>query len=459
MNMEQTTQKRKFGLLTTVAMIVGIVVGSGIFFKSPQILKQVNGNIPVGIAVFGVAAIGIIFGGLTISQYAQKEDHVGGVITYCEMAWGKTIGYITGWFQCVFYYPAICSVIAWVAANYTCALFGWPNLLINGQHSWHVWGLAVLYLIGSYLLNCLSTINAGRFQNIAMFMKLGALIVLAGGGIIFGDPAEAITHSGSYVTSGSGFLSALVVVIFAFDGWMVAPSIAHEIKNPKRNLPLALMAAPLIITSFYLAYFIGISSMAGADFILAGHDPLQLAATTLFGVMGMKAVMFFVIISVLGTLNGLVLGYIRLPYALALRKEIVFYPTLVKVHHKFDTPLYAAAAAFLLTLLWMLLHWLSVDGTALFHLTLFRGLEVDNLPIVLTYVFNGLLYLAVIIKGIDGRRLNWRQRYLYPTLALAGALLVMYGGIIQPKFNVYLIICLIGIAAGLLIRPKSTSTS
>ena len=141
------------------------------------------------------------------------------------------------------------------------------------------------------------------------------------------------------------------------------------------------------------------------------------------------------------------------PYALALRKEIIFYQTLEKVHHKFDTPLYVAAAAFLLTLLWMLLHWLSVDGTARFHFTLFQGLEVDNLPIVLTYVFNGLLYLAVIVKGIDGRCLNWRQRYLYPVLALAGALLVMYGGIIQPKFNVYLIICLLGIAAGLFLRP------
>ncbi|MEG1732223.1 MAG: amino acid permease, partial [Longicatena sp.] len=95
---KETTQTRKFGLLTTIAMIVGIVVGSGIFFKTPQILLRVNGNVLVGIGVFLVAAIGIIFGGLTISQYAQKDENVGGIISYCEMAWGKSVGYIAGWF-------------------------------------------------------------------------------------------------------------------------------------------------------------------------------------------------------------------------------------------------------------------------------------------------------------------------------------------------------------------------
>ena len=104
--MEKNTQQRKFGFITTVAMIVGIVVGSGIFFKTPQIMERVGGNILMGGAVFLVAALGIIFGGLTVSLYAQKNDLVGGIITYSEMAWGKTVGYLAGMVPNGFLFPS-----------------------------------------------------------------------------------------------------------------------------------------------------------------------------------------------------------------------------------------------------------------------------------------------------------------------------------------------------------------
>lgn len=450
-------QKRKFGLLTTIAMIIGIVIGSGIFFKSPQILMRAEGNVAVGIAVFLVAAIGIIFGGLTVSQYAQKDNNVGGIITYCEMAWGKTVGYIAGWFQSVFYFPAICAVIAWVAANYTCALVGWPNLLVNGVFGGPSWIIAIFYIAFFFALNSFATMAAGKFQNIAMFIKLAALIVLAGGGLIFGQPIEIIQGASAYPVSGTGFLSALVIVVFAFDGWMIAPSIAHELKNPKRDLPLALTIAPLIIAAIYLSYFIGVTALAGPELIMNGTDPLAMVATTLFGASGMKIVMIFVITSVLGTLNGIILGYIRLPYALALRGEIVGSQYLKKVNKRFDIPITSAIFTCVMSLVWLGLHWLSLDGANVYGMEIFAGMEVDNLPIVSTYIFNGLLYIAVIVKGIEGKQLNTKQRYIFPILALIGAGLVIYGGIIQPKFNVYFVICLVGILIGFLFRPKASA--
>lgn len=451
---EVNHQTRKFGLITTVAMIVGIVVGSGIFFKTPQILAKTEGNVVVGILVFLCAAIGIIFGGLTISQYASKDENVGGIISYCEMAWGKTVGYIAGWFQSVFYFPAICAVIAWVAANYTCALFNLPNLLVAGEFGGPSWLIAIGYIMLFFILNSFATMSAGKFQNIAMFIKLGALLILAGGGLLFGEPVSVIQTASNYPMSGTGFLSALVIVVFAFDGWMIAPSIAHEIKKPKRNLPLALTIAPLIVTGIYLAYFIGVTALAGPEMILQGGDPLQMVATTLFGDSGMKIVMVFVITSVLGTLNGIILGYIRLPYALAVRDEIVGSKILSKVNKRYDVPLASAVFTFVMSLIWLGLHWLSLDGANVYGLTVFSGMEVDNLPIVSTYIFNGLLYLAVLIKGIEGRKLTILQRYIFPLLALIGAGLVIYGGIIQPKFNIYFMICLIGILMGFLFRPK-----
>lgn len=108
----ESQQQRKFGLLTTVAMIAGIVIGSGIFFKTDDILRSVEGNVLLSSLGWILGAIGIIFGGLTIAQYAKKEDMIGGIITYSELAWGKTLGYLAGWFQVMFYYPALVAIIA-----------------------------------------------------------------------------------------------------------------------------------------------------------------------------------------------------------------------------------------------------------------------------------------------------------------------------------------------------------
>lgn len=448
------TQTRKFGLLTTIAMIVGIVIGSGIFFKTPQIVIATQGNVLVGALAFLVAATGIIFGGLTIAQYASRDDKIGGIISYCEMAWGSTVGYLAGWFQVIFYYPAIICVISWVASNYTFGLFNQPNLLTTGQFNPLVWVLAIVYLLIIYILNSFATNAAGKFQTIAMVIKIAALLVLSICGLVFGDPGSIVTSATQYPATSTGFFVALVAVIFAFDGWTIAPSIAHEIKNPKKNLTLSLTIAPIIITLIYLAYFLGVNAFAGSDAILAGQDPLSILATSLFGQGGMKVVYLCVIISVLGTLNGLILGYIRLPYALAIRNEIPFSQKLSQINARYDIPLYSSIFSFAMVLIWLILHWCSLDGAALYNLTMFSGLEIDNLPIVITYVFYIILYLAIIVKQEKNQAKDFLHKYLYPSLAIIGALIILYGGFSKPKFNVYLIISLIGIGAGLLIRPK-----
>ena len=450
--MSNKTPSRKFGLITTIAMIVGIVVGSGIFFRTSAILENTGGNVVMGILVFCISALGIIFGGLTVSQYAKQDESIGGIISYCETAWGKTVAYIAGWFQTIFYYPALCAVVSWVAANYTCALFGLPNLLINGNFGFEVWILAIVYLVGASFLNTFSTKKAGIFQSISMFSKLTALFVLAVGGLFFGKPVELITNSSQFHTTSVGFFSAIVIVAFSFDGWLIAPSIAHEIKNPKKNLPLALTIAPMIITFVYLLYFIGINAFVGPENILSGVDPIVALANGLFGKYGMNIVLLFIVISVLGTLNGITMGYIRLPYTLAVRNEIPFSTQLSKISQKYDTPIISSILAVILALFWLLCHFLSIDGVALYNLTIFSGLEVDNLPIVLTYFFYMLLYVGVIVQS---KKASLWKRYVFPILAIIGAGIIIYGGLTQAKFNVYLIICLIGIVAGLLIRPKN----
>ncbi len=443
---------RKFNLLTTVAMIAGIVIGSGIFFKTAEILEAVGGNVVLSLVGWGLGAIGIIFGGLTISTYARKEDMVGGIITYSEMAWGKTMGYLAGWFQVVFYYPALTAIISWVATAYVLVLFDMPGPFSTGEFTLFSWVLTVLIMVFFFVFNSLATKKAGHFQSFSLIAKVSVLVVLAILGIVFGKPAETISLARGGTASGLFF--ALISIAFAYDGWLVAPSIAHEIKNPKRNLPLALTFAPLLILLIYVAYTLGLVSYLGADQVIAlGNNAVGAFATALFGDVGPKLVYVGVVISILGTLNGLILGYIRLPYALALRNEIPLSESLAKVHPKYEIPMASALLTFLISLVWLVLHFLSTTGVMEYNLTLFDGLAIDNLPIVLTYVFYVSLYVGVIKKAKKDN-LSFLNGYVFPVFAIVGAALVIYGGFSAPKFNVYLIVSLLGILAGLLIRPK-----
>ncbi|TFG82605.1 MAG: amino acid permease, partial [Erysipelotrichales bacterium] len=317
----ENQQKRKFGLLTTSAMIVGIVIGSGIFFKTDNILAAVNGSVFLGVLAWIVGGIGIIFGGLTIAVLAKRDEHVGGLITYCEMTWGKTLGYLAGWFQIMFYYPALVAVVSWVGAMYMSELFGWTTAgtFFGVAYAWvpawqfpfslTEWTLTLGIIAIFFTLNSFATRAAGKFQSFAMIVKVSALFVLAFTGLTFGNPV-AVTQFADAGHIGSGFIAALVPIAFAFDGWQVAPSIAHEIKNPKRNLPLALTFAPLLIMLIYIAYFIGLNAVLGPEKILSlGDSAVSVFAQQFFGNVGYRVVLVAVVLSVLGTSNGLILGY------------------------------------------------------------------------------------------------------------------------------------------------------
>jgi basic amino acid/polyamine antiporter, APA family len=462
----ENTQKRKFGLLTTVAMIVGIVIGSGIFFKTDNILAAVDGSVSLGVLAFIIGGAGIVFGGLTIAVLAKRDENVGGLITYCEMTWGKTLGYLAGWFQTTLYYPPLVAVIAWVSAMYTSMLFGWTDSTIvlgmkfESLPAWPfpftvgVWVISLLAMILFFIFNAFQTKLAGKFQSAAMITKVSALIVLGITGIAFGDPVSTVKFA-DWGMLGGGFFLALVPIAYAYDGWQVAPSVAHEIKNPKRNLPLALTFAPLMIMGIYVAYFIGINAVLGPQTVLElGDGAVSVFAQQFFGAIGYKVVLTAVVISVLGTLNGLILGYIRLPYALGLRNELPLSKQFSSVDPKTDIPMFSALFTFVLSLFWLLLHFATTVGVIVFGWKIFSGVSVDELSIVLIYIFMVTIYLGVIKDFLVKKVGSWIQNLVFPLLAVIGALTAIYGGFLSPMVATYLVICLLVILAGLFVRPK-----
>ena len=110
--------KKKYGLLTAICMVVGIVVGSGVFFKAEAILNKTGGNLKIGILAWIIGGIVMVTCAYTFSILATKHEKVSGVVDYAEAMLGRKYAYFVGWFLAVFYYPTLTSVLAWVSARY-----------------------------------------------------------------------------------------------------------------------------------------------------------------------------------------------------------------------------------------------------------------------------------------------------------------------------------------------------
>ena len=149
-----------------------------------------------------------------------------------------------------------------------------------------------------------------------------------------------------------GWIAAITPIAFSFDGWIVATSISHEIKNPKKNLPRALIFAPLFILAIYIAYFVGISTYVGAEKVMSlGDSHVAYAATNLLGEFGSKIILILVIISIIGTINGLILGLIRLPNALAERDLFPHSKKFKNINKNYGISIASAITAFFICFL------------------------------------------------------------------------------------------------------------
>ena len=116
----ETKLEKKYGLLTAIAMVVGIVIGSGVFFKAEKVLTATGGNLTLGILAWVVGGIIMIACAYTFAVMSTKYQYVNGIVDYAEATMGEKFGYYVGWFMALIYYPTLTSVLAWVSARYTC---------------------------------------------------------------------------------------------------------------------------------------------------------------------------------------------------------------------------------------------------------------------------------------------------------------------------------------------------
>lgn len=438
---------KHYGLGTAISMIVGICIGSGIFFKADDILRFTGGNIGLSVFVFFIGAFCVIFGNITLSQLASRTEQAGGIIAYFEEFISPKAASAFGWFQVFAYYPSIAVVVSWVAGIYTIMLFNLQSTLEMQI------AIGTGYLLFFHILNYYSLRMGGIFQNLSTIMKIIPLLGIGIIGIFWNQPHPVTTEQLVVPLQevGVSWLAALVPIAFSFDGWVISTSITHEVKNAKKTMPIALTMGPLIVLGVYLAYFLGMSSLVGPEYILAtGDNTIYEIGNRLFGSSGGFIILFFILIAVLGVVNGLVLGNIRLPQSLAIKGMIPNSEKIKVMDDRTHLSPYAALTSCGISLIWMVIHYFTQKTQIL------SGGDVSEIAIVFSYLTYVVLYGKVMQMKNQGIIESPLLGKVFPLLGMAGSAIIVIGGIISnPIFvPIFLIICLIISLTGYFYKKK-----
>lgn len=443
------TMTKKYGLMTAIAMVTGVVVGSGVFFKAEKILNATGGDLKLGILSWIAGGLIMLACAYAFSILANRIEKVNGLVDYAEALVGKKYAYFIGWFTSVIYYPCLTMALAWVTARYTCVLFFHDQADITGGLCMT---LAGFYLILSFAINLLSPVIAGKVQVSATVIKLIPLFLMAIGGTVYGltkgYTVENFTTIVNEVQTGPALFTAICATAFAYDGWIVATTINAELKDAKKNLPRALVFGSLAVIIIYILYYVGLAGgISNADMMAGGETGAKLAFEAVFGKIGGTAVFVFVIISCFGTLNGLTLACSRGMYALACRNQGIKPQIFKQVDKATNMAPSSATFGILMCIIWMVFFYCSQFSSFGSKLGIF-AFDPTELPIVTSYFLYIPIFVMMLFKLKD---VNGFKRFIAPIIAIIGCIFMMVATIYShQKFVIgYLIVFIILNAAGM----------
>lgn len=417
--MDNNQMQKRYGLFTAICMVVGIVIGSGVFFKAQDILNYTGGNLLIGILAWVIGGIIMIVCAFNFANFATRYLKVNGVVDYAEAIVGPKYAYMTGWFLSTIYFPAMTSVLAWVSARYTLILFDANADITSGL----CMALGAFYLCLAYTINIISPKLAGKFQVSATVIKLIplAIIVIVGTivGLANGNTTEAFVSSAKTASSGfDSVFAGIGAAAFAYEGWIIATSINSELRDAKKNLPRALVIGTAIIMVVYITYFIGLTGGASVE-TLQGQGSTA-AFKNLFGTVGSTVLNAFIVISCLGTLNGLMLANTRSLYSLSVRGEGPKPQMFSQLDPQTNMPANSGALTLLFCGAWFF-YFYGANLTA----PIFGPFSFDSseLPIITVYALYIPIFFMFIVK--EGKN-NIFKNAVMPAIAIVCSLFMIF---------------------------------
>ena len=413
--------EKKYGLPTAICMVVGIVIGSGVFFKAETVLKKTGGNMPMGILAWLIVGIIMIICSYDFATIATRNKNANGLVDYAEISMGSRYAYNVGWFMAVIYSPCLVSVLAWVSARYICVLIGWGDQITGGS----CMTIACLLLCLDYALNALAPRLAGKFQVSTTFVKMVPLVLMAVVGTMVGVSSGRMGENFANVAiaslGGEGLMASAVAVAFAYEGWIQVISIDAELKDSKRDLPRALIIGSFIVVATYICYYIGLTGAVSTEELMAsGEAAAKMAFQRVFGGFAGTLVFALIVVSCIGTLNGLMLACCRGMYAISIKGLGPKPEMFSQVDPITNMPNNSAIFSLAVDAFWLFYFYGANLGGGWFGNFNFDSSE---LPIISLYAMYVPLFIQLIFTG---KELNVFKRYVMPGLGLAGCVFMVY---------------------------------
>jgi len=349
---------RDLGVNHASAIVVGTIIGSGIFLVPAEMMQAV-GSAKLVYLAWLVGGLLSFFGALTYAELGAMKPQAGGEYVYVRDGYGPLAGFLYAWTWFVIAKPAsIATVtIGLVRILGTFPVFAFfSNLIIHRPFSisyGQLVAIAATVLIS--LLNYIGIKKAGEFQLVFTVLKVAIILGIVVIGFSFG--AGSWSHfSGAY--SGArggiaGFMAALVAALWAYDGWNDLNMVAGEIRQPERNIPIALIAGVATVGALYMLVNAAVQFVLPAGAIAASPRPASDAIGLVWGTFGASLVSAAMAISMLATLNGTIMSGARVPFAVA--RDRYFFSALAEVHPRFHTPSVAILVQAALSILLLLI--------------------------------------------------------------------------------------------------------
>ena len=402
--------KQQLSLFDAVSIIIGVIVGAGIFRSTPLIA----GNVPDVWTLYGVWALGGILsliGALCYAELTSSMPKEGGDYVYLTAAYGRPMGYLFAWCEFWIIRPGSIGAMAYVFATYGAELLP-PNWRVGAEPI-----LAMLSIVGLSLTNLLGVKSGKWTQNLLTMAKVVGLLAVIGAGLaVVPWPKESAPVP---IASGSApelnFSFAMIMVLFAYGGWNDISFVAAEVRQPEKNMFRSLVLGVLGVTLIYLLLNAALAAGLGLEGLAASASaPAQLVEKAV-GPAGNMLVSMLICVATLGAINAMIFTGSRIYYALG--KEHAMYAWLGHWSARFDAPVPA----------------IILQGAI--ATILVRSLQSENqferLVIFTTPLFWLFLFLVAVASMLLRTSLPDIERpfrmpfYPLPALVLAGTALFM----------------------------------
>lgn len=439
---KSTELKKELSFFTALTVVMGTVIGSGVFFK-PEAVYSATGTAGLGLSAWIVGGLITICGGLTTAELSAAIPETGGILVYLRRAYGPLTSYLLGWAQTVVYFPATIAALSIIFATQA------VNLLSLSSSA--VIPISIAAAVFIVVINLLGSEKAGRLQAVSTVAKLIPLVLIIGFGLLYkGDVEfqlvpEPMVSSSAVSKLGSG----LVATLFAYDGWINVGAIAGEVKNPKKNLPKAIIFGLTGVMGIYLLINLAYLQVLPALSLGATATPASDVATLLLGDAGGKLITIGILLSVFGTINGYTMTGIRVPYAMAMSDDLPFSQWLKKLNTR-SVPVNSALTLLTITIL-----------------MIFTGQynQLTDMLIFVIWIFYTLTFVAVFrLRKIEPELNRPYKVPLYPVIpliAIAGGSFIVINTLLTQPINtaIGIFLTLIGLPIYYYRKAHSSSVS